>query len=150
MCHFGLSASASKLQSALGLIACAHGPLPLDLRECTCWFTCWGGLQLVAGPVGSELLDWAVESADVKGIWATEPAYEPPFSTDEATLSDFLVYLEKRGKVKVKMECHSLTRDKSGYKVSNTERVGYRMKDRRADSAHVSAGVLVLLCAMAE
>lgn len=116
----------------MGLIASAHGPIPLDLREHTCWLTCRGGLQLVAGPVGSELLDWAVESADFKGIWTTEPAYEPPFSSDEAKLSDFLVYLEKRGKVKVELECHSLKRDKSGYKVSNTERVGYRMKDRRA------------------
>jgi hypothetical protein len=41
-----------------------------------------------------------------------------------------LEYLAKKGKVKVSLECHNLTRsDKEGYKVSNTERVGFNLKD---------------------
>jgi hypothetical protein len=78
---------------------------------------------------GVELIDWAVESADAVGVWTTEPAYEPGFPSAPAPLSTFMQFLEGKGKVKVSMECHSLTRSDSGYTVSNSERVGFRMKD---------------------
>ena len=54
----------------------------------------------------------------------------PAFSEGSEPLSGFVEYLAKKSKVKVSLECHNLTRsDKEGYKVSNTERVGFNLKD---------------------
>ncbi len=66
----------------------------------------------------------------VGAVWTSEPVFTPPFSSGLEPLSGFLEYLAGKGKVKVGLECHSLTRsDKDGYKVSNTERVGFRTRD---------------------
>ena len=70
-----------------------------------------------------------MESKSAIGVWTTEPLYDPPFQAEPTEIEHFLDYLAKRGKVKVTVECHSLVRrEKEGYVVNNTEKVGFRMK----------------------
>jgi hypothetical protein len=77
------------------------------------------------------MLEWAVNAVTHTAIWTTEPLYDTRFPSEQMPLSAFLDYLAERGKVKVQVECHTLTRDakKDEYKISNTERVGFRVKD---------------------
>ena len=77
-----------------------------------------------------------------KAVWTCEPTYEPPFPAEQKTLEEFLEYLAKKSKVKVIVECHSLTRNaKDGYSVKNTERVGFRLKDRALCDALCQCGL---------
>ena len=90
----------------------------------------WTRLLVGVSVVGIEVLDWAMTEVAQQAMWTAEPVFTPPFSEGPEPLSGFLEYLAKRGKVKVSLECHNLTRsDKEGYKVSNTERVGFNLKD---------------------
>ena len=71
-----------------------------------------------------------MKSSSYMAFWSTDPIYDPPFASEPTTLQTFMEYLAKKGKVKVAIECHAVTRsDKDGYDVSNSERVGFRMKD---------------------
>ena len=85
---------------------------------------------------GTELLDWAVEDSGVLGCWCTEPAYDPPFQASPAPLADFLLYLEKKGKVKVRIECHDRKRDRTSYTGTCTEKVGFKIKDGNAKATN--------------
>ena len=70
-----------------------------------------------------------MESKSAIGVWTAEPLHDPPFQAEPTEIERFLDYLAKKGKVKVTVECHSLARrDKEGYVISNTEKVGFRMK----------------------
>ena len=69
------------------------------------------------------------------GIFATEPAYDPPCSSSPEKLSEFLMYLETRGHVQPKIECHTLKRvvgkDQSElptFNVTSNEKVGFKVK----------------------
>ena len=117
--------TASQSQDSCSVEQHSHSPVTLIVEHRVLWTR-----LLVGVSVGIELLDWAMKEIDQQAMWTTEPAFTPPFSEGPEPLSGFLEYHAKRGKVKVSLECHNLTRsDKEGYKVSNTERVGFNLKD---------------------
>lgn len=118
--------TASQSQDSCSVEQHSHSPVTLIVEHRVLWTRLLVGVSVV----GIEVLDWAMTEVAQQAMWTTEPVFTPPFSEGPEPLSGFLEYLAKRGKVKVSLECHNLTRsDKEGYKVSNTERVGFNLKD---------------------
>ncbi len=86
---------------------------------------------------GAELFPWEVENDEYVAVFRCDPEFKEPMETkrDRATLRSFFHYLEKNGKVKVDMECHTIKRiqpkskdDLSTYEISCTEKCGFRPK----------------------
>jgi hypothetical protein len=67
------------------------------------------------------------------GSWSTDPKYDPEFDSAPQPMSDFIHYLEERGKVSVKMECHNFQRDEKTkllVGVDSSDKVGFQIRTK--------------------
>ena len=84
---------------------------------------------------GTDMFKYDLSDSSFSGVFSSEPAYDPPFTTSPAKVSEFLMFLEERGFIQPKLECHNLKRvvgkDSSelpSFTITSSEKVGFKVK----------------------